>query len=215
MTTADIEEAADPSSQLATADINLKLLLRHSVIPDFYETVGYPWWRRKFDSVNLAAAGTYVDTTAQDVGHIRTIKVGATLDPVEYIGDQDDKVFAGMIATTAAKPQQYWKKITTSGGNPVTRIYFQAPSDAAYTVYIAYDSHILFVDDTTSVNLSLYIPFQFHWALVEMLKCELYERRFGDGDPRYQRAEAKAGRLIAQAMENLEGGRGQKPKFIK
>lgn len=211
MTTAQIETAADPSSVLAPADVDLKVLLRYKVVPDFYEQVGYAWWRRKQVSLSISANATYVSSTAGDIGHIRSVYLSSDTDnELDYIGDREDLIVKARVATVASKPTQYWHQLVST---TEMRFYFGAPSDGAYTMLLGYDSHIVFADDTSSVDLAAYIPKKFHWALVEGLKRELYERRFGDGDSRYQRADAEWQRLTAQAMESMEDTRGRRVSF--
>lgn len=215
MNTAAIEEAADPGSQLATADVNLKILLRHKVIPDFYEAVGYPWWRRKHFTKSVVQGDTTVTIsstqlgTNNSVGKIRTLSLNDTpKDGMKYIGDRDDLVMSALLATEQARPVQYWHQLNATP--PGIDIYFQNPSNAAFTLAGFYDNHIYFSDDTTAVDLAPFIPHQFQWGLVEMLKAELYERRFGIGDNRFQLAKAEGQRWVAAAMENLEGARGRR-----
>lgn len=212
MTTAEIEEQANLDGA-ATSDINLKVLLRRKVIPMFLKDVGYVTWRRVHGTASIVAGDTSFDFSTNELDHVKSIALAPDYDvPLSYIGDLPELVQAASAATTRAKPTGYWTTFNSTG---FLRVRFNCPADASYTVAFTYDRVVPFSDNTSSVNLDVYIPHQHQWALVEGLRREIYERRWGIGDSRYQRADSEYKELVMRASENLEMGRGQRVYFVR
>lgn len=103
---------------------------------------------------------------------------------------------AGFIESGAATSSASWQAIK-----------FQAPPDGAYSIQVVQLKFIPFGDTTTSINLTPYIPVQFHWALVNGLKAQIFFDRFGQGDPRYDRQQALYEKDIDKARAHRELGR--------
>lgn len=97
------------------------------------------------------------------------------------------------LTPTIAISYYFLQTITGVAAASWQAIKFQAPPDGAYSVQIVQLTYIPFVDDTTSVNLLPYIPEPLHWALVAGLRAQIFFDRFGQGDPRYDRAQAEYG----------------------
>lgn len=212
MTTAEIEEQANLDNA-ATADMNLKVLLRQKVIPAFLKDVGYPTWRRVHGTASIVAGDTYFDFSTDELDHVKSIALAPDYEkPLTYIGDIPHLIQEALAATTRAKPDSYWTTFNSTG---FLRVRLNCPSDASYTVAFSYDRIVPFSDNTTSVNLNVYIPKQFHWALVEGLKREIFRTRVGIGDNRFQLADAEYQALVARASENQEMGRGNSVKFAR
>jgi hypothetical protein len=201
MTTNDVVTEADRDG-ISTADMNLNSLLRQKVVPAFLYDIGYVSWRRKYSTHALSQGSTFIDISADDVGHIRHVAIAPdTRTPLRYIGEDDGLVLAAISNTAQAKPGGYFLR---TDGNHLKRLCFDAPADTAYTIAVAYDLQIKFPDLTTSVNLDQYMPRHCQWPLVEALRMEIYERRFGVGDSRYQRAEAEYAKWLGRITENKE-----------
>lgn len=204
MTTATIAAAADTKG-LAGSDMDLQVLLRRNVIPAFLEDVGYVSWRRQAATASVTLGARYV-ALATNFWHMKTVGLATEEDtPLNYIGDDQVQILAAEANTTNAKPTGYYMKIHTDG---TWRLYFDAPFDVARTVAYTYDTNILFADDTTVVNLDIYIPSQFQWALVEGLKAEIFYDRYGVGDDRFTAAEAKYDKWVQRARNSPELSRG-------
>lgn len=212
MTTADIESQANLDGAAGT-DMNLKVLLRRKVIPMFFKDVGYVTWRRVHNTASIAAGDTYFDLSTNELDHLKQVALSVDYDnPLQYIGDVPELVQKALAATTRDKPSGYWTQFNSTG---FMRVRFNCPADTAYTVAYTYDRVVPFANDTDTLDLNQYIPWQFQWALVEGLRREIYERRWGIGDSRYQRADSEYQALVARASENLEMGRGQRAYFVR
>ena len=214
MTTAEIESMADPSG-VATADLNLKLELRHKVIPEFFEDVGYVVWRRRPVTKTLLANTQYVDLTdsTYTFSHIKELYLSTDFNnPLEYIGEDPVEVLKARTNTTPGKPSKFYLE---SSGTRLERVSFDCPADQQYTVAATIDIHILWPDNTSSVDLSPYIPPQFHGGLVDGLRRYVYRERFGIGDERYQEAVSEFERWKARAAKSKELARSDKPKFAR
>lgn len=231
MTTAQIVTFADPG-QLANPDLNLDVELRRNVIPLFYSKadhydeelgggVGYARWFRKDGVLQAITQGDTSFVLPADFGEMKYIALGmqvtssTSLDfqrhELTYIGDRPDKVERALSATQQVRPSGYF-----FGGTPgAMTLMLSDPSDAAYTCRYSYWNQAVFPDDTTSVDLNAFIPPQFQWTLVELLRRVLYGFRFGIGDERYGLATANAKRGLQAARANLEQSNyGKKPKFV-
>jgi len=205
MTTATIAAAADTKG-LAGSDMDLQVLLRRNVIPAFLEDVGYVSWRRQATTASVALGARYFALATANFWHMKTVALATEEEtPLNYIGDDEVQVLKAEANTTNAKPTGYYMKIHTDG---TWRAYFDAPFDSARTVAYVYDTNILFADDTTVVNLDIYIPSQFQWALVEGLKAEIFYDRYGVGDDRYTAAKAKRDEWVQRARNSPELSRG-------
>lgn len=214
MTTAQIEARADPSS-VATADLNLKLELRHNVVPDFMEDVGYVSWRRKHISKPLTAAASYVDIidNTYSFSHMKSVYLEGHWDnPLSYIGEDPIEVLKAKANTVAGKPSSYYLE---SSGSAFHRVGFNVPADLAYIVWMSFDLHVKWPDDTSSVDLDTYIPSQFQWALVCGLRKFVYRERFGIGDERYQEATAEYERWKSRAKKSPELARTNQFKYAR
>lgn len=114
--------------------------------------------------------------SATGVVEVRLLNMsGATLTPTVVMG-------YSFVQTVTGVPAAAWQAIK-----------FQAPPDAVYSIAVVQLTFIPFVDDTTSVNLLPYIPEQLHWGLVCGLRAQIFFDRYGQGDPRYDRAMAEYG----------------------
>ena len=132
MTTAEIESMADPSG-VATADLNLKLELRHKVIPEFFEDVGYVVWRRRPVTKTLLANTQYVDLTdsTYTFSHIKELYLSTDFNnPLEYIGEDPVEVLKARTNTTPGKPSKFYLE---SSGTRLERVSFDCPADQQYT----------------------------------------------------------------------------------
>ncbi len=214
MTTAEIESMADPSS-VAVADLNLKLELRHRVIPEFFEDVGYVAWRRRHTTKSLLANSTYVDVTdsTYTFAHVKELYLSGYWDkPLTYIGEDPIEVLKAKANTTVGRPSKFFLE---SSGTRFERVSFDCPADQNYTVALTVDIHILWPDNTSSVDLSPYIPPQFQAALVDGLRRFVYRERSGIGDQRYQEAVNEFERWKVRASKSKESARSEKPKFAR
>jgi len=200
MTTLEIETQANRGD--VARDMSIATILRYQVIPEFLEDVKYCAWRKKWATVTTAA-GTRSYALATDIAELREVhRVG--YGEMEYIGADAAKVFAAESATDNEEPTGYY--LGRDGVTPAafTVLYLNGPADAVHTLRYNYLYRIPFTDTTTAVDLKLYIPEQFHWGLVEGLKKEIYEDRFGLSDPRAMKAAQQFEAWKARALANTE-----------
>lgn len=213
MTTVQIESYAD-LSQLSAPDIDLKIILRKKVVPDFYEDVGTPAWRRKTATLSLVA-GDRTKDLATDFLRMKEIGVLPLVSGLRYIGDDPQLIALAEVPQSPNTPTGYY--LVPSTGPPVvaTRaIKFDVPAAGTCTVSYTYYSTVPFADLTTSVELDPYIPPHFQWTLVHGLERYLFARRYGQGDPRFKVADEEYGRAIRRASESLEMGANPTPRYV-
>jgi len=217
MTTADAINNANDAN-LAYPDIDLGTLLRDKILFELFEDVPLEVsWRRKSGTINIVQ-GTYDYALPADFDFFKEL----SLDPdndlyLEYIGDQPDKMMASAANIANAfqqKPSGYYLyRVADPTYGAVTHITFDSPPDAAYTArYLYFFSYKFLAQE--SVELDLYIPPQFQWGIVEGLQREIYRRRFGVGDARYQSAASEFERYKARAANRPELANNNKAVFV-
>ncbi len=185
---------------IATPELDLEILLRLSVIPKFLSDVGYTSWRRTIHNATIDAGLSQI-TLPVNAGHIKKLMIGPDFTKeVEYAGDTTLDALAIDITDTGAPTKYYF--VTAAGGN---LIQLNSTLSEETNFRLMYDVSGIFGRDlTTNVDLDNYIPEQWQWALVEGLKEEIYDRRFGAGDKRAERAASKYAGWVARASESRE-----------
>lgn len=219
MTTAQIEAYADPTSA-ATGDFNearLKIELRHHIIPEFMEDVGYAAWRRKHETATLALGARYIDIPSVTFyfGHMKEVYVSPCFEKgqeLPYIGEEPNLVLAAKATTTTGKPTAFYME---QDGSRYTRVGFNVVADAAYTIAYSFDLHVQFEDDDADVDLNIYIPTQFQWGLVEGLNREIRRVRMGIGDPQFQASAQEFERWKQRARKSPELAQRTRSKFAR
>lgn len=201
MTTADIETIANKGT--VARDLNVGQVLRRQIVPEFLLDVKACGWRKKWATISTVA-GTQNYALASDFGEMREVQI-VGYEPLEYIGEDAEKVFAAKAATARARPTGYYLgRDPGSTGAAFKYLFLNAPADGVYTIRYNYFYIIPFSDDVTSVDLVAWIPDEFHWGLVEGLKREVYEDRFGLGDPRAAKAAERFEKWKSRALNNTE-----------
>lgn len=191
MTTAQIETRAD-IGQLASGDVDLRVLLRREVIPQFLTDVGNVEWRRAFATVTTTP-NQQADNLPSDFMEMAWVRIGPDYaTELFYIGEDQTALVAAETNTVAGKPTGYY--FIAGNSKAVEQIKWDVVPNAAYAMRLCYWKTIPFSDDTSSVDLNKYIPEQFQWGIVYRLKAALLEIRLGVGDPRF-----------ASAMKMYEG----------
>lgn len=201
MTTAQIETHANRGD--VARDFDLGSVLRYQVIPEFLQDVKVCSWRKRYATVTTAAAGRHY-VLASDFAEMREVTRDGYGD-LEYIGEDDQKVLAAENSTTNAKPTAYYiGRNPAVSGSGSTHLFLSAPADGVYTIRYGYLYRIVFTDTTTSVDLKQYIPEEYHWGLVDGLKREIYEDRFGLNDPRALKAASNFDAWKQRALNSPE-----------
>lgn len=205
MTTSEIATLADPSN-VALPGYPVQSVLRRKVIPEFFDRVGLVGWRRMTEVVTIAQDSRYVDISAS-FRELRAVYYGT--NKLTFIGDSDYKMAQALQVTTAAPPGSYWLEFNNPGvynNNQVAgplgprKLVLGAPADAAYDLAVIGWRAPYFEDDTTDVNMNLYIPEQYLWGIVMGLRAEIYSDRNGIQDPTSMKATNDFNTYIMQAQ---------------
>lgn len=219
MTTLQIETYANEEALVVgSADMDLKVRLRRKVIPKFEMDVGECSWRRVPTTLSFAAGDR---DKALPAAFKKMLDGPIFFDaannkyPLMYWGEDIPATILADQAAETGTPSGYW--IIRDGGTPtqMKMIRLDKTTDQALTMRYTYLSQIQFSDDTTSVELSNYIPLEFQWALVEALKLEIYTGRVSIDDPRWQIARAAYDEFVILAQELREPGMREGNKRIK
>lgn len=214
MTTTQIVSYSN-TKDLASTDVNLEVLLRRKIVPYFLGRVGYVAWRRKQDTAVVSAGSKSFYISDSDFWHMKTLVIsGEETTPLRYIGDDEIKVLQSVANGQSAKPDGYHLDIVVDGSTPTWRVVLNAPLDISRTFAYVYDTNVFFSNDSTLIDLDNYIPTQFQWALVELLKAEVHADRAAE-DPRYARAMDEAEKIIALAVESPDLSRGGRMRFAR
>lgn len=203
MTTFEIEQAANIRG--IASGMNLGMILRNQIIPEFLADTKYTNWQYKTGSWTTAAGDTYHDLPS-DFGELREVWCGTDENRglLEYIGEDSEKVFIAESATDQAPPSGYYLKLNASTPPRFSRLQLSAPSDGVYTIRYRYIWTLRSTDHVTPVDMDQYIPSQFHWGLVEGLKREVYKDTVGLSDARYAEAKSEVEAWKQRIRSNYE-----------
>lgn len=213
MTTAQILSMANLDGiKGGVSDANARYVLHHKLVPEFLHDIGYPSWIRKYANGSLAASARFFDIADDDLRQVRKIVVAPDYDtPLTYIGDDDALIFAAMATTETGAPTAYWLGYS---GSTFSRVFVDRIADTAYTMPMSYYRRIPFPNDTDSLELNPYIPYDCQWPLVEYLKRYYYGERLGIEDTRFQLADGEINKWIERLRENPEKSSGAKYAYV-
>ena len=213
MTTDQIEVAAN-RGDIATGDMNLKQILRRAVVPMFLEGVGRVGWRRVNYTFNTVI-GTAAYTLPTDFLEAYGVYLPSNFDhTLKFIGEDPDRVARAEANATNAPPTGYYI-LNAAGTAAWKQLKFDAPCDAVYAMRLSYYRFGYFADDSTSVDMAFTIPEQYHWALVDGLRAEIFLDRFGQGDPRFVASDQKFQKWIGTAAGRRELAARNHANFVK
>jgi hypothetical protein len=224
MTTAQIESLAN-SSGTATPDFPLQAMFRNVVIPKFLldldGVIGRVSWRRvRWSQAVTAALREY--ELPDDFSHFEEIGYVSTDDPnvvapLTYIGEDAAAVAAAEAATDQDEPSGYYltREETDITHLGVMSLVLNVPPESAFTLRGTYIRLIPFVDDTTEVDLDLYIPKQSQFPLVHLLKAEILNDRYSKGDQRFSTEMQKYEQAILSFISRKEPGPRNKAVFAR
>lgn len=207
MTTATIESAANPGN-LATGDFQIGTILRRKVVPRFLEDVGRIGWRRRSVPLTVTAGQRQTDLPA-DFFEVSSVWP----EGMKYIGEDDVLVAAAEANTVPGTPSGYWLVPSATAGRTAIRFDVSASADFAFQVFYYYQ--IPFAADDTALDFAAWVPTQYHWALVELLRREIFFDRFGEGDPRFATADNEYKWWLAQIVPKRELARRNKVIVIR
>jgi len=218
MKTDEIEALAD-SEGLAQAGFNLTKTLRRIVIPEFFldvdNVIGQVHWRRAVWTQQLSVGTRNYDLPGDwEKFQVLRLQTSAGLENSEmtYIGEHVEKILTAEVATTARKPDTYY--IVAGTSTPLFALRLGDPTDDSYTILSVYSRLIPFSDDSSPVDLDLYIPWQYQGGLVRMLKKEIYKDRFGVNDKRYTVEKAEYQEWLGKMAIKKEAGPRTKAIYV-
>ena len=208
MTTADIEALANQDG-LATSDFaaSLQKMHRRMVVPEFLRdidrVIGHVHWRRKTTTFSVVV-GTRNYDCPSDFAKFELISradpqssTGLKDAGLDYIGEDEMEVLKAEAATQPGPPTAYY---VVAGSPAQFAIRLACPPDAAYTLHALYWRMIPWANDTATVDLDPYIPWQYQGGLVKRLRMYILEDRVGIRDNRYGMAKDE----YAAWIESLE-----------
>lgn len=193
--------------------LDLQVILRDLVFPEFFLDVGEASWRNAVDSVSLVAGDRQKDLP-DDFWAMKSILIPPTGSTqvakgegeLKYIGEDTAAMLAAEVNTTQRKPTGYWiaARAGTAGDPGVgsfRAVRFDAPSDAPYTATFVYERGPVFADAQTNVNLDTWMPSIAQGALVKLLRRRVMEDRFGQNDPRYVLANDEYSVILSNILD--------------
>jgi hypothetical protein len=191
MTTTQVIARANAGG-LSTTEIDLEVELRRNVIPQFFadvdEGAGRPWWRRQVYSLSVVA-NTRSYTLPEDFGFMEELRTAGG-GKIAYVGESDDSILAAELGENSSEdvPAGYYVLPKMSGSTPLTlagpQLSLTTTPTSSFTAKGIYQRTIDWADDTTEVNLDLYVPLNLQYALVELLRAQICKDRYGQGDKR-------------------------------
>lgn len=188
---------------IAGPDLNLPVILREKVLPEFLADVRTPSWRRKATTLTLVA-GTRKYDLPGECEQVLEVYSDLGAMPLEYFGEDPRKVLAAEAAT-AGTVIGYAVEIPAESGARCG-LALNCPPDASGTLYVWYARAVWLAEDGPVIDLDTRMPRRWQWALVEGLKREIYLERFGLGDARFQVAAAEFAEWKQRAAQHREAG---------
>lgn len=215
MQTTQIETAAN-RGDIATADFQIGLVLRSQVIPAFLEDVGRIGWRRKIVQIT-PASGKQTYSLPDDFFEVADVYIAGNINPIPFIGEDPALVTQAEMTTSGGGWTGYY---LVRDPDRVTgwAIKFDAPAGVAGgpVAYVHYYWFVPFENETEEVDLREYVPEQYHWALVELLRREIIDDRCGEGDKRYVTANNKYHEWLQRIVTKRElAPRGNRAKYVR
>ncbi len=207
MTTKDIADRAN-AGRAAPPTMDLQLVLRGEVIPEFMEDVGYPAWRRiVHDATVLAAENSMV--LPIHLSKVFSVHIGTTYSTeLLYVGNVPAKRVA-FQTTTAGTPSYFDLQTgigqTVLGGVPGWTMVFDCPMlvDTAVRV-IGYIGSLTGDDYTNVFDLDTLIPRHVQPALICGLRRYIHLENYGAGDRRYLLEDEKYRMWVARLRDDQE-----------
>lgn len=188
MNTSQIELAAN-RGDLATADFQIGLVLRSMVVPAFLEDVGRIGWRKNLHTVTVAA-GSRLVTMPEDFFEVADVLLAGDTKPLAYIGEDPTRVAQAEADSSTGALESYYLVRDPVDPNRWA-VKFNRAAGSSRSVTITYYWYVAYGDDSQDVDMRRYIPEQYHWALVDLLRREIIDDRYGQGDQRYTAANLK------------------------
>lgn len=201
MTTAEIGGFANRGN--VARDMDLATVLKYQVIPEFLQDVRVAAWRKRYMTVTTSAGVRAYSMTAAFAEMREVWREG--YGPLEYIGADEQKVLKAESAAAQEAPSAYYIGQSPSSSTSAHQfLVLSAPPDGVYSLRCCYLFRIPWGELASVVDLAPYIPEEYHWGLVEGVKREIYEDRFGLDDPRTVKAARAFEEWKQRALVNPE-----------
>jgi len=203
MTLTEIQTVANRGS-IATADFDIGKCLRQEVMREFAQKVGEadPTWLRRSSTISLTAGVQLADLPDAFRSMVVVYEAGLNSQnepvPMTYIGEDALRVARAEITTERGAPGGYYI-VQRQSDSKWKRIKFDRPADTSYTIPYVYRVDLIFAD-ADNPELDQYMPAEIQHALIHGLRREIYFDRYGQGDPRYQRAADRFDELCLLAQ---------------
>lgn len=231
MTTTTIADLANKGS-LATSEFQIQVELRRNVVPRYLQDLdakfGKLWWRRGVWSF-ATVAGTRYDSVPLDFGWMRKlvrkgVTGGTAPGEIMYIGEREDDVIAAELndGVATGAPTGYYIHFgvpqidaVVATAVPRPRLWFDVTPDAVYNLAAVYQRGAYFADDSTEVDLDLYIPPEKQYPLVLLLRAAVYEDRYGSGDERFVDAMTDYAARLSTLGESEPASDGMRSVYMR
>lgn len=205
---ASLVETLANRGDLATADFQIGATLRFGVIPEFLTDVARVGWRKRTVSLTLPQGAREV-ALPRDFGDMGGIWIPPIQDPSDpgliYFGESDVEVANAEETTDPGAPAGYYLPMASSGDLSHRAVRVDRPADRNYSLRSVYFWKIPFENDQDdSIDLDLYIPSQYQWALVDLLRAKIIDDRYSEGDPRYQAAMDSYNKWVSKVLVTRE-----------
>lgn len=216
MLTSEIETIANRGN-LASPDMNIKLILKKKVIYDFLIDVGEVTWRKRNRALYFQAGVRFYDMVDDFLKMLVIYRPGASAttpfaDPprLAYIGEDPRAVAIAEMTTELGTPSGYYIGARDVDGDnadgEMKRIYLNCPPIASETYSCVYLPYPVFRDEQEDVQMNRYIPEMLQYGLVSGLRAEVYLDRYGQGDKRYTEEQARFDAAKARAAAHHDLG---------
>lgn len=209
MKTDEIEKLANRGN-VATADFDVKLVLRTVVIPAFLDDCREAAWRKKVSTLSVTQSVQTVDLPDdfQKVLQISPGEGNRTLQYLRYIGEDPDAMLAAEACITPGSPTGYYitKRLPpggTVGEDEVwKRLKFDVIPATSFTAYYIYMLQPYFGGAlaTKAVNMDPYVPANLQAGLVHGLRAQILIDRYGEGDTRAKTEQEQRERYVSRAL---------------
>lgn len=214
MQTSQIETSAN-RGDIASADFDIGAVLRFQVIPAFLEDCGRIGWRRKVATIT-PQPGVQVYALPDDFFEVSDVLVVGSKDPIPFIGE-DPVLVSGAESNTSAGSWTGYYLVRDPEDESRWAIKFDSPaSGGGPSAHVHYYWFVPFSNESEEVNLGKYVPDQYHWAMVELLRREIMDDRYGQGDQRYTTANNKYQEWLRRIVVKRElAPRGNRAKYVR
>jgi hypothetical protein len=187
---------------IAGPNLDLGAILKNKLLPEYLSAALMARWRRATTTLDLSPASRAYALPA-DCETVLMVWPGGTTDvPLPNIGEDSLKVLQAERGTTpAGSTCGYYVRIDAGA---IRTLYLDRLPSAAGTLWVEYRKTLVWAGPPSNVDLDLLIPVELQWGLVEGLRREIYSDRVGQGDQRFQTADAEWRRYLGMVSQSAD-----------